>query len=97
MEKPTKAESLLAAISNLVPGKSIMWPVYDGKDLLEAKTVQDYVEIFFRTGNLMPVHVVPNLGLNILSVQTEYDDQNHHHRIILEGIVTILKKENENE
>ena len=81
-----KAETLLTAISNLKPRQAISWPVYNGADPLEAKTVQSYVEAFFRTATLMPIPIV-KLGLDIHSVQTEYDDQKHHYLIILEGVV----------
>ena len=81
-----KAENLLAAISNLKPRQAISWPVYNGTDPLEAKTVQSYVEAFFRTATLMPMPIA-KLGLDIHSVQTEYDDQKHTYLIVLEGVV----------
>ena len=87
-----KAESLLATISNLKPRQVISWPVYNGSDPIEAKTVQSYVEGFFHTANLMPIPVV-NLGLDILSVETEFDDQKHNYFILLEGTVRKFKEE----
>ena len=90
--QPSKAESLLAVIADITPGKYISWPVYDGKDPLDAKTVQDYVTAFFRTATLMPIPLV-KLGLDIHSVQTEYDDQKHHYLITLEGTVRKFKEE----
>lgn len=81
-----KAENLLTAISNLKPRQAISWPVYNGMDPLEAKTVQSYVEAFFRTATLMPIPLV-KLGLDIHSVQTEYDDKKHTYLIVLEGVV----------
>lgn len=87
-----KAESLLAAISNLKLLQTISWPVYNGTDPLEANTVQSYVEAFFRTATLMPIPLA-KLGLDIHSVQTEYDDKKHHYLIILEGTVRKFKEE----
>lgn len=82
-----KAEFLLNVLSDLKPGKGIKWPVYNGYDISEAKTVEDHVNVFFKTGNIMPIPVT-NLGLNISSVQTEFDDYNNSYRVIIEGIVT---------
>jgi hypothetical protein len=96
MAKRLKAEELLTAIENVVPGKSISWPVYDGKNIKDAKTVQDYVVVFFKTGMLMPIPVF-DVGLDIQSVQTEYDDDKHTYLVVIEGIVTNFKKEKENE
>ena len=81
-----KAENLLAAISNLKPRQAISWPVYNGTDPLEAKTVQSYVEAFFRTATLMPIPLA-KLGLDIHSVETEFDDQAHTYSITVEGMV----------
>jgi len=46
-----KAESLFNLFSRITPGKRITWPIYDGKDPLEAKTVENYVTPFFKTGS----------------------------------------------
>lgn len=96
MAKTTKAEALLSTIENVVPGTSISWKVYDGKNAKDAKTVENYVTVFFKTGNLMPIPVL-DLGLDIHSVQTEYDDGKHTYVVQIEGIVNNFKKENEHE
>ena len=87
-----KAEMLLNLISDIKPGKQITWPVYDGNNILEAKTVENYVTTFFQTGSKMPIPVL-NLGLDIHSVETEYDDGVHTYRVVIEGFVTKLKSE----
>lgn len=82
----TKAEALLSHIESVKVNSPITWKIYEGADPLDAKTVQNYVEGFFHTANLMPIPVV-NLGLDILSVETEFDDQKHTYLIVLEGVV----------
>ena len=81
-----KASSILDVVSNIKPGKHITWPVYDGDDILDAKSMEDYVTMFFKTGDIMPIPIF-NLGLNIHSVQTEYNDELHTHKVIIEGLV----------
>ena len=82
----TKAEDLLSHIESVKVNSAITWKIYEGNDPLDAKTVQSYVEGFFYTANLMPIPVV-NLGLDILSVETEFDDQAHTYSITVEGMV----------
>lgn len=82
----TKAEALLSHIEGVKVNSAIAWKIYEGNDPLDAKTVQSYVEGFFHTANLMPIPVV-NLGLDILSVETAFDDQKHTYLIMLEGVV----------
>ena len=82
----TKAEALLSHIESVKVNSPITWKIYEGNDPLDAKTVQSYVEGFFQTANLMPIPVV-NLGLDILSVETEFDDQAHTYSITVEGMV----------
>ncbi len=82
-----KAEMLLNLISDINPGKYITWPIYDGDNILDAKTVEDYVTTFFKTGSIMPIPIL-NLGLNIYVVQKEYDDEHHTYRVVIEGFVT---------
>jgi len=85
-----KAEALLNALSNIMPGKSITWPVYAGDDVSDAKIVENYVTGFFKTGSLMPIPVL-NLGLDIHSVKTEYNDYFHTYLIVIEGVVIKLE------
>jgi hypothetical protein len=84
---------LQKVISEIKPGKSITWPVYNGKDVLDAKTVEDYVTVFFKTGDLMPIPVVKDLGLNIHGVTIDHDDDNHNYLVTIEGVVMKLDKE----
>lgn len=86
-----KAESLFNLFSEVTPGKHITWPIYDGKDPLEAKTVENYVTPFFKTGSRMPIPIL-NLGLDIFIVQTEYDDKLNTYKVIVEGVVVKPKK-----
>ena len=85
-----KAETLLSIVSNIVPGKHIIWPVYDGEDILDAKMIEEYVTSYFRTGNIMPIPNM-NLGLNIDSVEIEYDGAHSNHRIVIKGLVVPKK------
>jgi len=78
--------SILDPTSNLNHRKYIVWSVYNGDDILDAKSVADYVTTFFKTGEVMPIPIF-NLGLNIHSVQTEYNDELGVHKVIIEGIV----------
>ena len=89
----TKAEKLLAVIDNLKPGQNIVWPVYDGADITDAKTVENYVTAFFRSGDLMPIPKV-KLGLNVRSVQTEHYESNliDRYSVTIEGLVTKFKE-----
>lgn len=73
-------------ISELKPGQCITWPVYDGDDVLAAKKVESYVTAFFKTGEVMPIPIL-TLGLNIHTVQTEYDDERHIYKVIIEGFL----------
>jgi hypothetical protein len=82
-----KAESLLSLISDVKPGKYITWPIYDGNEVLDAKTVEDYVTVFFKTGSIMPIPVL-NLGLDIHAMATDYDDDHNRYKITIEGFVT---------
>lgn len=81
-----KSSVLLNTIQNLKPGEHITWPVYDGDDIQDAKILENYVTTFFKTGDIMPIPVF-NLGLNIHSIQTEYDDGHHTYKVIIEGLV----------
>jgi hypothetical protein len=87
--KAIKAKVLMDAISNIKPGKTISWTIYRGNDIEEVEALKNYVTAFFKTGTLMPIPVV-KLGLDIRSVQTEYDDNDHSHLIIIEGVVQKL-------
>lgn len=82
----TKAEELLSHIESVKVNSAITWKIYEGNDPLDAKTVQSYVEGFFHTANLMPLPMV-HLGLDILSVETKFDDQAHIYSITVEGMV----------
>jgi len=86
-----KAESIFNLFSELKPGQYITWPVYDGTDILEAKSMEEYVNTFFKTGTLMPIPVL-NLGLDIYSVQAEYDDGHATHKVVIEGFITKPRK-----
>lgn len=70
----------------LKPGEGVEWTVYDGDNILDAKSIEDYVNGFFRSGNMMPIPGF-NFKLDIHSVQTEYEDENGIHRVVIEGIV----------
>lgn len=89
----SKAESLLKVISDVTPRKHITWPVYEGNDILEAKTVEDYVTTFFKTGEYMPFPppISEKICLNVMAVQTEYTynakKKNVKHRVIIKGLV----------
>jgi hypothetical protein len=87
----SKAEKLLNLIEDVTPGKYVTWPAYDGTDILDAKTVEDYVTPFFKTGSLMPIPIL-NLGLNVYIVQTEYNDDLQTYKVIVEGVIMKLKK-----
>ena len=86
-----KAEALLNVINEIKPGNAIHWPVYNGNDILEAKSIEDYVTVFFKNGDLMPI---PNMifGLNVFSVETCFDDSNNTYKVVIEGIVTEWKQ-----
>lgn len=86
-----KAEALLETMENVKPGKYISWPVYDGDNIVDAKSVEDYVTVFFKTGDVMPIPF-PGLGLNIQSVQTEYAGDEGHHKVVIEALVVKLKE-----
>ena len=88
----SKAEKLLTVINTVKPQTHITWPVYNGTDPIDAKTVQDYVTAFFKTAMLMPIPLV-NLGLDICSIKTEYDDQTNHYLVIIDGTVRNFIKE----
>jgi hypothetical protein len=91
-----KAEALSNLLDNLKPGKAISWPIYEGNNILDARKMENHVTPFFRTGMPMPIPIpVPNLGLDIHSIETGYDDKIGRHKVIIEGIVVKMKKENE--
>lgn len=87
-----KAEQLLNLIDDVKPGKFITWPIYTGDDIEDAKTVESYVNGFFMTGVLMPIPIA-NLGLDIISVNVEYDDLKNLHIITIEGRVCKFKED----
>ncbi len=88
-----KAEELLSVMTDVAPGKRITWTVYEGNDILVAKAIEHYVQSYFRTGMLMPIHSL-NLGLNVQMVEVEYYDKDFSslHRIVIEGLITKWKE-----
>lgn len=90
-----KAEVLLKFISDIKPGQYISWPIYVGDDIQEAKSLENYVTPFFKTGSKMPIPVF-NLGLDIHSVESEYDDKHHAYRVTVEGFITTLNNKGGN-
>lgn len=87
-----KAEQLLNLIDNVKPGAYVTWPIYTGKRIEDAKTVENYVEGFFKTGELIPIPVI-KLGVNIISVDVKYDDFRNIHEIIIFGEVCKFKED----
>lgn len=88
----SKASEVLARIEvkkRLTPGEAIMWPIYCGANATEAKRIEDYIRAFFMTGTLLPMHV-DNLCLDILSLQTEYDDGLDRYLLCVEGVIREL-------
>lgn len=87
-----KAEQLLNLIDDVKPGKFITWPIYTGDDIEDAKTVESYVTGFLMTGVPMPIPVV-KLGIDIISVDVQYNDRTNMHTITIEGEVCKFKED----
>ena len=88
-----KAETLLNAVkikdyisSNITSGTYIVWPLYNGKNILTARKIENYVTTFFKSGTKMPIPSL-DLGLDIESIETEYDDKHNNHCVVIKGFV----------
>lgn len=84
MLKRIKAMKVMAAKDLMYHGSAIVWPVYDGDNAIEAKQMHDYIQGFFVSGELMPVPGY-TLRLNVLSLETEYDEITKRHKVVAEG------------
>lgn len=91
MKRKSKADQILVTIEETIKiGRKISWVIYRGSSVVEAKSIENYINGFFKTGNLMPIHF-KDFGLDILTVNVEYDNIEKTTIISVEGIVQRLK------
>jgi len=89
--KETKAAKLLAIDAIIKPGEGIIWPVYNGKDILESEAVHNYCKAFLMSGEKMPIPGY-DLKLDVVSVEATYDNVTDTHKVIVEGIIEKRRK-----
>lgn len=83
-----KAMQVLSQAEVLKKGQGVSWTIYDGEDILDARAVENYVNSFFKTGCPMPIPVpapYASRRIDILSVETTYNDSNKSHKVVIEG------------